>query len=72
MKRTILAAAFILVASGAGAAGAEWFTCSDGTLCAEFRLNDPKYRWQLEEQFAKCEPGRTCPNVLACWGEIVM
>ncbi|MDE0241214.1 MAG: hypothetical protein OXQ84_13645 [bacterium] len=72
MKRTILAAAFGFVASGTGATGAEWFTCWDGTSCAEWRFSDPKYRWQIEEQFAKCEPGRTCPNVVACRQELVM
>ena len=45
---------------------AEWFTCSVGSVCVEYHIQDPDDRENFIRQCANHEPGRMCPNVTGC------
>lgn len=70
MKRASLAASLTVMVFGTGAASAQddadWFTCSVGNVCVEYRVSDPDDRAGFVRQCANHQPGRMCPNVTGC------
>lgn len=70
MKRIILAAALFVMAFGTGTASAqsdaEWFTCSVGSVCVEYHIQDPGDRENFVQRCTNPKQGQACPNVTGC------
>ena len=69
-KRAALVAALFVMTFGTGTTSAqndaEWFTCSAGSVCVEYHIQDPDDRENFVRQCPNYQAGRMCPNVTGC------